>query len=1054
MSNNQSFGKGLKLYKEKKYTEAVTYFKEAAGQGDAAAQNYLANCYLCGLGIAKNEEEAVKLYRKAVGQSYASAMLNLGYCYEHGLGVKKNEEFASDYYERAANLGNTIAMINLGLMYRDGKGLDKNTVTAEEWFKKAKAKGNNNASSYLSTVPSTSSVVRPTPTQTKVAPQPIKRLPVVVEGNNNFKVIEFGKYPQTVVTDNGIISKLKALKANSEGIITLNGVEYVKVTTKRYYFDSYDKFSNGNKISTSSDYFFKVEPIKWLVLEEGSEIKLVTEKVLNCYRRNTLVYSQSTVRGWLEKEFYNKWLGKDSLIIKQTRDNSYIRGKNPVKDDTQDYVYLLTRSEVLKYFGEGQKNKARLAYTTDYARAVGTYTDDTYNVGAGIWLLSTPTDGWDYTVNGISRTGGIYNYGTYPDHYGIRPGITIKSSNKSVSAPIVKPAPTVNQPVSDIIEFGYFPQTIVSDAKLINILSNIKEDNRGYITYNNETYAKVTRGYSGFQWDEKYRRYSNNEKYVDKKVNFFKVEPLKWIVLKNDNNTLELMTEKIIFSNPRTSGYAYTYENLKSRAWLNKEFIDLALSGLENYLVGKKINSEIPASYGAKVFTDKVYLLSYLDACNSDYGFPDDESRCEERQAYVTDYAIANGCYADNDLDNIGIWLLRLPEFEQTNSGKWMTTRYNSERGVSRTGGVYNYNHNNSHYGLRPVITINKSYLENKPVAKPVAQTEPIKPVEQAPAKPVQQEPVKPVEPVKPIVKEEPVKPQSAPNPTVAPTIKKEPVVVVKTTTQAVEKLNTNEIYYGKYPQSVVTDSNIISKLSELTPNSNGYYFLDGVEYEKVTAKPYREKFKFRNGDPVVTGKDYFFKVEPIKWNILKNNNGELLLLTSVLLDQVKFHQGLEERTVGGVKINARNYEYSEIREWINKHFYNKALSSEHGILLSQIDNSISTCASDYTGEVCNNFADLAFIPSYKEVISEEYGYSEPTHPCDARCLKLTDYNIAKGAHMMTNTEYNYNGSWWLRTPNETGEDFVHYVDYDGMVNHCLTSNKIRSIAVAIRIKK
>ena len=60
-----------------KIDEAVKWYRKAAEQNDAEAQNDLGACYANGQGVAKDEAEAVKWYRKAAEQNYAGS-INLG----------------------------------------------------------------------------------------------------------------------------------------------------------------------------------------------------------------------------------------------------------------------------------------------------------------------------------------------------------------------------------------------------------------------------------------------------------------------------------------------------------------------------------------------------------------------------------------------------------------------------------------------------------------------------------------------------------------------------------------------------------------------------------------------------------------------------------------------------------------------------------------------------------------------------------------------------------------------------------------------------------------
>ena len=59
----------------------MKWYRKAAEQGHADAQNNLGLCYQYGKGVAKDYAEAVKWYRKAAEQGHARAQCNLGYCY-------------------------------------------------------------------------------------------------------------------------------------------------------------------------------------------------------------------------------------------------------------------------------------------------------------------------------------------------------------------------------------------------------------------------------------------------------------------------------------------------------------------------------------------------------------------------------------------------------------------------------------------------------------------------------------------------------------------------------------------------------------------------------------------------------------------------------------------------------------------------------------------------------------------------------------------------------------------------------------------------------------
>jgi TPR repeat protein len=73
--------KGVELYEQGNYTEAVKWWRKAAEKGNAKAQYNLGWCYANGQGVPQNYTEAVKWWRKAAEQGDASAQYNLGVCY-------------------------------------------------------------------------------------------------------------------------------------------------------------------------------------------------------------------------------------------------------------------------------------------------------------------------------------------------------------------------------------------------------------------------------------------------------------------------------------------------------------------------------------------------------------------------------------------------------------------------------------------------------------------------------------------------------------------------------------------------------------------------------------------------------------------------------------------------------------------------------------------------------------------------------------------------------------------------------------------------------------
>ena len=95
------------------YAQAVIYFRLAADQGYAEAQNNLGICYYNGWGVPQDYAQAVRYYRLAADQGSAKAQCNLGFCYANGQGVPQNREEAIRLYRLSAAQGNETAKYNL-----------------------------------------------------------------------------------------------------------------------------------------------------------------------------------------------------------------------------------------------------------------------------------------------------------------------------------------------------------------------------------------------------------------------------------------------------------------------------------------------------------------------------------------------------------------------------------------------------------------------------------------------------------------------------------------------------------------------------------------------------------------------------------------------------------------------------------------------------------------------------------------------------------------------------------------------------------------------------
>ena len=257
-------------------------------------------------------------------------------------------------------------------------------------------------------------------------------------------------------------------------------------------------------------------------------------------------------------------------------------------------------------------------------------------------------------------------------------------------------------------------------------------------------------------------------------------------------------------------------------------------------------------------------------------------------------------------------------------------------------------------------------------------------------------------------------------------------------------------VYYGEYPQTLKADNVTLGA----TADGNGYYTgSDGAKYAKVTAAP-AERFPgdqivFGNDERIVTGTDYFFKVEPIKWRILEQSNGSSLLLTDQIIGYSAYYSSEAERTIGGSTVYASNYANSDIRTWLNGTFYNVAFSSgqQQGIQITTVDNSAATTSLSTNTYVCENTQDKVFLLANREVRDTSWGFlSDNTENDPMRLLVVSDYARACGVYARNEVAWRGCGAWWLRSPMH---DSAITADCGG-ANGWVASSKVTSTSTGV----
>ena len=231
-------------------------------------------------------------------------------------------------------------------------------------------------------------------------------------------------------------------------------------------------------------------------------------------------------------------------------------------------------------------------------------------------------------------------------------------------------------------------------------------------------------------------------------------------------------------------------------------------------------------------------------------------------------------------------------------------------------------------------------------------------------------------------------------------------------------------ILFGQYPQTIKASDVTVGNSAD----ADGYYFgSDGERYAKVVAFPNISGFKFSDNSSVTSGNTYYFKVEPIRWRILSESNGNALILCDSIIANKAYDS------------SNNNYANSDIRAWLNDEFYKTAFGELQQALIqtTEVDNSVYSTGYSSNPYACENTFDKVFLLSYREVTNSAYGFASSSSTYDtARHMLTSDFSRATGAGMSTESSYYGNGWWWLRSPYSNYSGNARYVHHYGNADY------------------
>jgi hypothetical protein len=111
-----SYKAGMKSYKDKNYSDAITFFSKACDLDYSKGCTGLSSLYIEELGVKRDFTKITVLSNKACQLKDGQGCFDMAFMFEHGYGKKKDLKKAKYFYIDSCNYGNKKGCYNLGLL--------------------------------------------------------------------------------------------------------------------------------------------------------------------------------------------------------------------------------------------------------------------------------------------------------------------------------------------------------------------------------------------------------------------------------------------------------------------------------------------------------------------------------------------------------------------------------------------------------------------------------------------------------------------------------------------------------------------------------------------------------------------------------------------------------------------------------------------------------------------------------------------------------------------------------------------------------------------------
>ena len=258
------------------------------------------------------------------------------------------------------------------------------------------------------------------------------------------------------------------------------------------------------------------------------------------------------------------------------------------------------------------------------------------------------------------------------------------------------------------LTYGYYPQSRAFDSNIVAGLDALSGPTaNGWYYYKGDYYVK----YNATPYASYYK--FDDGTTIESGVSYwFKCEPIVWKILSSKSGQYYVASEKALdatmfYSSTigRSIGgktvYPSNYEHSDIRTWLNDNFFNSAFKFNNSYVQLTNVDNSASTTnsnsnpYTCNNTSDKVFLPSYKDYANHDYGFNYDY----QRATITSDFARARGAMLNTysvSFKNYSVNWTRSPYSENP-----LYVYYTNSDGGFLVSEV-----NKSYYGVRPAINV------------------------------------------------------------------------------------------------------------------------------------------------------------------------------------------------------------------------------------------------------------------------------------------------------------------------------------------------------------